>query len=101
LMSESPPRSCCRWSPIAPPLQCFSPEGISMEPTKRAFLGLVLGGICGAVATATVGAVIGLALWATGLGFAYSWADWPVGGAIFGAVVGGVGGAISGAARGA
>jgi hypothetical protein len=60
----------------------------------------LIGGVSGAVGTAAVGALIGLALWLTGVGFAYSWLDWPIGGAIFGVVVGGLGGTIGGASQG-
>jgi hypothetical protein len=66
----------------------------------RMLLGAFLGVVLGAVATAILGAVIGLLLWATGLAFAYSWLDWPIGGALFGLVIGALGGAIGGAAQG-
>jgi hypothetical protein len=63
----------------------------------RAFLSVVGAGICGALVTAAVGALIGLAIRAAGLGVDYSWLDWPIGGAIFGALVGGTGGILGGA----
>jgi hypothetical protein len=67
----------------------------------RATCRALIGGVSGAVNTAVIGALIGLFLWLTGLGFSYSWLDWPIGGAIFGVVVGGIGGTIGGAFQGA
>jgi hypothetical protein len=63
------------------------------RPFGRLFW-LSVGVLAGALSSAAVGAVFGLAFWITGLGFAYDWLDWPIGGAFFGLVVGAVGAII-------
>ena len=68
-----------------------------MGPTIRAVFWVTVGGLAGALGSALVGALIGLAFWITGFGFAYDWLDWPIGGAIFGLVVGFLGGIVAGA----
>lgn len=72
-----------------------------MGRTSQVFLKLIVGTFTGAFVTSGVGASIGFAIWATGIGFAYHWLDWPLGGAVFGLLVGGIAGAIMGAVRGA
>ena len=60
------------------------------------FVRLIVGVLAGALGSAAVGAVFGFAFWVTGIGFAYDWLDWPIGGAIFGLVVGAIGATIVG-----
>jgi hypothetical protein len=70
------------------------------RPFER-FFRVIVGVLAGALGSAAVGAIFGLAFWVTGIGFAYDWRDWPIGGAIFGLVVGAIGGAVVGALHGA
>jgi hypothetical protein len=63
------------------------------RPFER-FFWLSVGVLAGALGSAAVGAVFGLAFWVTGIGFAYDWLDWPIGGALFGLVVGAIGATI-------
>jgi hypothetical protein len=70
------------------------------RPIER-FFWVLVGGVAGALGSAVVGAIFGLAFWVTGIGFAYHWLDWPIGGAIFGLVVGAIGGTVTGAVIGA
>lgn len=72
-----------------------------MGPAIRAVFWVIVGGLAGALGSAVVGAIFGLAFWVTGIGFAYHWLDWPIGGAIFGLVVGAIGGTVTGAVIGA
>jgi hypothetical protein len=70
------------------------------RPFER-FFRVIVGVLAGALGSAAVGAIFGLAFWVTGIGFAYGWSDWPIGGAIFGLVVGASGGTVVGAVHGA
>jgi hypothetical protein len=65
------------------------------RPLER-FVRLNVGVLAGALGSAVMGAVFGLAFWVTGIGFAYHWLDWPIGGACFGLVVGAIGATIVG-----
>lgn len=65
----------------------------------RAALALPVGMIGGAIASAAVGAGVGLVCWVMDFEGAYDWADWPIVGAGFGLIVGAVGGLIGAALR--
>jgi hypothetical protein len=65
------------------------------RPCER-FFRVSVGLLAGALGSAAVGAIFGLAFSVTGIGFAYDWRDWPIGGAIFGLVVGAIGGTVVG-----